>query len=185
MKDKDHKITRQDFLAQCARGVGFALLGGTVGGLLTRSVSSQAVWQIDPAKCNQCGQCATHCVLDQSAVRCFHEFQMCGYCKLCTGFFEAQPNALNEAAENQICPVGAIVRRYAEDPYYEYTIDEVRCIGCGHCVKGCRQFGNGSLYLQVRHDICLRCNECAIARACPADAFVRVPANDPYLPRMT
>jgi len=40
---------------------------------------------------------------------------------------------------------------------------------------------NGSLYLQVRHDVCVNCNECAIAVACPAQAFVRVPASSPNL----
>jgi electron transport complex protein RnfB len=42
-------------------------------------------------------------------------------------------------------------------------------------------FGNGSLYLQVKHNLCVHCNECAIATACPSDAFRRVPASDPYL----
>jgi electron transport complex protein RnfB len=40
---------------------------------------------------------------------------------------------------------------------------------------------NGSLYLQVRHDRCLDCNDCSIASACPTQAFRRVPAADPYL----
>jgi electron transport complex protein RnfB len=106
---------------------------------------------------------------------------MCGYCKLCTGYFEPQPNALNSGAENQLCPTGAIKRRFVENPYYEYTIDESLCIGCGKCVKGCNAFGNGSLFLQVRHDRCLNCNNCAIASACPANAFRRVPSNKPYL----
>ena len=35
--------------------------------------------------------------------------------------------------------------------------------------------------MQVRHDRCLNCNECAIAVACPSQAFRRVPAADPYL----
>jgi electron transport complex protein RnfB len=33
----------------------------------------------------------------------------------------------------------------------------------------------------VRHDRCLNCNECSIAVACPSQAFVRAPAEDPYL----
>jgi Na+-translocating ferredoxin:NAD+ oxidoreductase subunit B len=77
--------------------------------------------------------------------------------------------------------LGAIKRTYVEDPYYEYTIDEPLCIGCGKCVKGCYSFGNGSLFLQVRHDRCLNCNDCSIARGCPSGAFRRVPANSPYL----
>jgi electron transport complex protein RnfB len=48
-------------------------------------------------------------------------------------------------------------------------------------VEGCARFGNGSLFLQIRHDRCLNCNECAISRACPGDAFRRVPADHPYL----
>jgi electron transport complex protein RnfB len=45
----------------------------------------------------------------------------------------------------------------------------------------CAQFGNGSLFLQVRHDRCVNCNQCAIAVVCPAGAFRRVPAAQPYL----
>jgi len=101
------------------------------------------VWQIDPYKCIQCGKCATECVLSTSAVRCFHAFAVCGYCDLCTGFFEAQPNALNTGAENQLCPTAAIKRSFVEDPYFQYTIDRDLCIGCSKCVKGCTMFGNG------------------------------------------
>jgi len=178
------KYSRHEFISQCGRGASFLLLGGAAGVLGTRAARGGTVWQIDPRKCRQCGQCATHCVLDQSAVRCFHTYEMCGYCELCTGFFEPEPNALNEGAENQICPVNAIIRKYVDDPYFQYTIDESLCIGCARCVKGCVQFGNGSLYMQVRHDICVNCNECAIAAACPADAFIRLPANDPYFKRL-
>jgi electron transport complex protein RnfB len=106
---------------------------------------------------------------------------MCGYCKLCSGYLEPAPINIDTAAENQLCPTGAIKRKPLEDPYYDYSIDESLCIGCGKCVKGCVQFGNGSFVLQVRHDRCLNCNECAIAIACPADAYQRVPANNPYL----
>ena len=60
-------------------------------------------------------------------------------------------------------------------------IDEKLCIGCARCVKGCADHGNGSLSLQVRHDRCLNCNECSIAKACPSDAFRRVPASQPYI----
>jgi electron transport complex protein RnfB len=139
------------------------------------------VWQIDPAKCLRCGRCATECVRQHSAVKCVHSFAFCGYCKLCTGYFVPEPNDLTTAAENQLCPTAAIQRKYVEDPYYEYRIDENRCIGCAKCVEGCNRFGNGSLYLQIRHDRCLNCNECSIARACPGDAFRRVPADHPYL----
>jgi electron transport complex protein RnfB len=109
---------------------------------------------------------------------------MCGYCNFCTGFFETERVALDEGAENQLCPTGALKRKFVTDPYFQYEIDEQRCIGCARCVKGCTQFGNGSLYLQVRHDVCVHCNECSIVKSCPGDAFVRVPASKPYLPRL-
>jgi electron transport complex protein RnfB len=48
-------------------------------------------------------------------------------------------------------------------------------------VKGCSAFGNGSLQLQVHHDLCVNCNQCSIARNCPSDAFRRVPTSKPYL----
>ena len=60
-------------------------------------------------------------------------------------------------------------------------IDEQLCIGCSKCVEGCNRFGNGSLFLQVRHDRCVNCNECAISKVCAGDAFRRVPASRPYL----
>ena len=81
----------------------------------------------------------------------------------------------------RLCPTGAIQRRYVEDPYFEYTIDESLCVGCGKCVKGCNAFGNGSLFLQVRHDRCTNCNDCSIARACPSGAFRRISADEPYI----
>ena len=144
-------------------------------------IEPRTVWQLDPAKCIQCGRCATNCVLSLSAVKCMHRFEMCGYCKLCFGFFQPGTPNLTSAAENQMCPTGAIKRTFIESPYYEYTVDESLCIGCGRCVKGCGAFGNGSLVLQVRHDRCVNCNDCTIARNCPAGAYTRVPVDQPYL----
>ncbi len=173
-------LTRRGFLRQSARVAALTGTGVLSGGLLSEVGLRTMVWQIDPAKCVRCGRCATECVLEPSAVKCVHAFELCGYCELCTGYFIPEPNALTTAAENQVCPASAIRRRFIEDPYYEYTIDEALCIGCGKCVEGCHRFGNGSLYLQVRHDRCLNCNECSIARVCAGDAFSRVPLNRPY-----
>jgi electron transport complex protein RnfB len=141
----------------------------------------QTVWQLDPAKCIQCGRCAENCVMSPSAVKVTHVYAMCGYCDLCGGYLKPDTKNISTAAENQLCPTSAIKRKFVEDPFYQYTIDEPLCIGCAKCVKGCGAFGNGSLQLQVRHDRCVNCNECSIARNCPADAFSRVPANKPYL----
>lgn len=148
---------------------------------LSKKRSDEKVWQLDPEKCIACGNCATYCVLEESAVKCVHAYAICGYCDLCTGFFEPEPRELDTGAENQLCPTGAIKRSFVEDPYYEYTIDESLCNGCGKCVKGCNAFGNGSLFLQVRHDRCSNCNECSIATACPAQAYKRVSADEPYI----
>ena len=43
-------------------------------------------------------------------MKCIHSYGMCGYCKLCTGYFEPEPINLDEGAENQLCPTGAIKR---------------------------------------------------------------------------
>ena len=181
MPDKPDIPTRREFMRRGVRGACLLTLGGGIGLVAGRSRASDQVWQIDPYTCVACGNCATNCVLEVSAVKCVHKFTMCGYCQLCTAYFEPEPNALNTGAENQICPTGAIQRRFVEDPYYEYTIDESLCVGCGKCVKGCNAFGNGSLFLQVRHDRCTNCNDCSIARACPSGAFRRVSADEPYL----
>ncbi len=174
-------ISRRRFLKRLT--VGGGVLGGAAvaGAMASRADGEDLVWQLDPNKCIECGRCATECVLTPSAVKCVHSFAMCGYCDLCTGYFDPQPLELSTAAENQLCPVGAIKRTFVEDPFYEHTIDEALCIGCGKCVKGCKAFGNGSLFLQVRHDRCLNCNLCRIAEACPADAFRRIPASQAYL----
>ena len=172
---------RRQFLTDGLRLFGAVGLSGFVGALAAgRGQAQELVWQIDPLKCIACGNCATYCVLDESASKCVHSFSMCGYCDLCTGYFEPEPNDLNTGAENQLCPTGAISRTLVEEPYYEYTIDEKLCIGCGKCVKGCTAFGNGSLHMQVRHDRCLNCNQCAIAIACPSSAFSRVPTDHAY-----
>jgi electron transport complex protein RnfB len=184
------KQNRRKFMRMAVRGALFGGLAVVGGDLLLRKEGSlfgkggkpgPTVWQLDPAKCIQCGRCATECVKTPSAVKCTHAYSMCGYCNLCSGYFKPGTKTLDTGGEKQLCPTSAIKRTFVEDPFYEYTIDEALCIGCGKCVKGCGAFGNGSLQLQVRHHICDNCNDCAIARNCPADAFSRVPLTDPYL----
>lgn len=173
--------SRREFLRGGFRVAAVAGMGTLAGVMATRSQGETFLWQIDPQKCVRCGRCATDCVLEQSAVKCVQDYSICGYCDLCTGYFEPDPIALNTGAENQICPTGAIIRKFIEDPYFEYSINENLCIGCARCVEGCQLFGNGSFYLQVRHDRCLNCNECSIARVCAGDAFVRVPVSQPNI----
>lgn len=179
----DQNIKRRDFLRSGLNTVAGLTVGGIAGLLAIQSDSDDMVWQIDPNVCVQCEKCSQNCVLPQSAVKCVHSYSMCGYCDLCSGYLEPGARSRDTGAENQLCPTSAIKRTYIEDPYFEYTIDETLCIGCGKCVKGCGAFGNGSLYLQVRHDLCKNCNQCSIARQCPSQAYRRVPASKPYILR--
>ena len=182
------RISRRGFFTKLAQGGIIAVVGaGAVALGAAKSPAgnrgrSRYVWQIDPYKCTQCGLCRTSCVLKESAAKCVQDLPICGYCKPCFGY--QKPDMASPTPEpgvaNEMCPANAIVRKFVEEPYYEYTINEHACVACGLCVEGCRRFGNGSLYLQIRHDRCLNCNECSIAAACPANAFVRRPADDPY-----
>jgi len=181
MSDSENKkLDRREFINTGVRvAVGIGL--GTIGGALwARSSGEEMVWQLDPAKCTQCGRCATSCVISPSAVKCYHVYDMCGYCDLCGGYFRPEAKNLSTAAENQLCPTAAIERKFIEEPFFEYHIIEDLCIGCGKCVKGCGSFGNGSMQLQVNQNLCVNCNECAIARDCPSDAFSRIPASQAY-----
>ena len=207
MSNEELPITRRRLMCDVTRYVALSGIGSLSAWLLykqtaqvaaacpsssaTCSECSQAadcrlpqVWQLDPNRCVACGRCQTNCVLDLSAVKAVNCFALCGYCDKCTGFFPDNDDVLETGAEHQLCPTGAITRKYvdkrANERYFEYTIDESLCIACGKCVVGCRLM-NGSLYLQVRHDRCLNCNECSIAVACPTEAFRRVPAASPRL----
>lgn len=176
-------IKRRDFF----RKIGTALAGASiaavgVGGAtkVKGNRKSDLYWQIDHEKCIQCGRCETSCVMPMSAVRCMHANKVCGYCDLCGGYYRTNAKELNTAAENMLCPTGAISRKFVEEPYFEYTIDEALCNGCGKCVKGCSSFGNGSLFLQIRQELCLNCNECNIAKVCPSGAISRVSYEEAY-----
>lgn len=171
---------RREFIRSTARMTLALGIGGISGLALSKSTDDEWVWQIDPFTCTQCGRCAEECVLTPSAVKCVHAFDLCGYCDLCGGYFKPGVTDLNTGAENQLCPTSALKRSFIEEPFFEYTIDEKLCIGCGKCVKGCSAFGNGSLHLQIRHDLCLNCNQCSIARLCPSDAISRIPSSQPY-----
>jgi Na+-translocating ferredoxin:NAD+ oxidoreductase subunit B len=185
MSADSHPVGRRAFVASGLRVLGAAGLCAAPVALAARAArGEQRVWQLDPNKCMACGNCQIHCVLDISAVKAVNCFARCGYCDECTGYFPTTEHRKDTGAENQLCPTGAIIRCFIEEKagtrYFEYTIDEPKCIGCGKCVLGCRLM-NGSLYLQVRHDRCLNCNECSIAVACPTQAFRRVSADAPNL----
>ena len=142
MTDEPQKIARRSFVAD---GTGpWARGAGRRGRLLTarRGRAERLLWQIDPDKCIACDRCQTQCVLDVSAVKSVQCFALCGYCDVCTGYFPTKDYVLDTGAENQLCPTGAITRTFIEEKggerFFEYTIDESLCIGCGKCVAGCR-----------------------------------------------
>ncbi len=180
-ESRNPATTRRDFIKRSCGCAALVSLGGLSAAAARRCQGVDTVWQIDPYKCVQCGKCRTECVIDPSAVKCMHAYTVCGYCDLCFGFFQPEAKTRHSGAENQLCPTAAIIRTFIEEPYYQYKINEDLCVGCGKCVKGCSTFGNGSFYLQIMQHLCLNCNECAIARACPADAITRVPASEPYV----
>ena len=160
---------------------------------LTLRASAEGAWLIDPTKCvnirlgatgvEVCDKCATTCVLPLSAVRAVNDYAKCGRCCICPAYFdvtsEVGPDGL---PSRKLCPRDAIQREAIgevdpDDPlnnFYEYVIDEKLCNGCGECVMGCKEpAGLGSIRLEVRYDLCVNCNRCSIAMACPDDAIDR------------
>ena len=173
-------LVLREFIQKSVRFSLALAIGGIGGAAISKATTDEWVWQIDPFKCTQCGRCESDCVLNPSAVKCIHAYDLCGYCDLCGGYFKPDANELSTAGENQLCPTAAIERKFIEEPYFEFVINEDLCIGCAKCVEGCTAFGNGSLHLQIMHNICLNCNDCSIARVCPSDAISRVKAIDAY-----
>ena len=180
----DERSTRRRFFDRVLRSLGLAGVGG-VSLVLGRRAAGDTVFQVDPSRCTACDLCRTTCVLSHSAVKAVNDFAKCGYCMLCPAYFdvESEPDGRG-IPTGKVCPQDALKRRVVgrEDPddpnnnFYEYTVDETRCDGCGKCVKACKPpFGNGSLRLEIRYDRCLECNSCSIAVACQDRAVVRIP----------
>ena len=166
-----------------------------LGGLTARAADK--VWQLNPSLCDSCkalvnpasrnadgwGRCATECVLKLSAVKAVNDFNKCGYCLICPAYHDVTSEKDEFGVPSKtVCPQNAILRKAVGevDPYdpknnyYMYTIDESLCNGCGICVTNCKPpMGNGSLRLEVRHNLCVDCNRCSIAQACPTTAFFR------------
>ena len=190
-------ITRRDALGKVARGT--VLLGlGSTASFLIHKADGQVVWQVDTSKCVNsrldeagapiCSLCTTECVVSQSAVRAVNNFRECGRCYICPAYYNIK-SAVDEKGlpSEKLCPRDAIVRAPIGlvdpgDPannFYEYTIDEEKCDGCGICVKGCTEpLGLGSIVLKIRYDLCVNCNRCAISTACPKDAVLRQQERD-------
>ena len=154
MPKSDKTTDRRDFLGEGVRVAGAIAFVG-VGGFLAgrRGRDDEYVWQLDPDKCTTCGNCATHCVLDESAVKAVQCYDLCAMCDPCPGYFDLGHLERSTAAENQLCPTGAVLRTFVAKQSgverYDYHIDLDNCIGCAKCVEGCAMM-NGSLYLQIQ-----------------------------------
>lgn len=180
----DAKLNRREFFRTAGRGLGACLLAGISGRWLWMRVkddpgfSPQTVWKIDPGLCVQCGQCATACVRTPSAVKAFNDENLCSNCVVCYGHIRNHGAPSPEIdRQPKVCPQNAVTRipfAGGMDGYYLYRIDEEKCVGCGLCVQECNHRGSQSMFLMIRPDLCLGCNECAIARVCPQQAISRM-----------
>src|SRR4030042_3858529 len=119
MTEENKIISRRNLLKDSFWGASLAALGAVAGFAFYKNKKTDLLWQIDPYKCVACGNCATYCVLEESAVKCIQAFEICGYCDLCPGYLEPTAKALDTGAENELCPTGAIRGRFLEHRYYE------------------------------------------------------------------
>lgn len=195
------EVTRRDLLGTAVKGAVLVGLGGAALHLVQKA-HGQVVWQVDASQClnsrlgevnvEVCGLCTTECVVALSAVRAINEYSKCGRCNICPAYFNIT-SAVDERGlpSEKLCPRDAILRKPIgqvdpEDPannFYEYIIDEEKCDGCGICVMKCKEpLGLGSIVLRVRHNLCVDCNRCAIAIACPKDALIQVPVSEALKP---
>lgn len=137
-------------------------------------------WQIDPDKCQYCGLCETTCVRKPSAVKALNDQKKCSNCVVCYGHISNSKieSALIDSDGERICPHDAVLRKNfcgGLDGMFLYSQDHAGCTGCSKCVEACNVHGTKSMFLAIRPDICLGCNECAIAVACPHNAIERIP----------
>lgn len=137
-------------------------------------------WQIDPEKCLYCGLCETACVRKPSAAKAVNDQKKCSNCVVCYGHIsdsKIDSDKIDSEGE-RVCPHNAVVRKNFSggvDGMFLYSNDPKNCVGCAKCVKRCNEHGSKSMFLVIRPDLCLGCNECAIAVACPHDAIERIP----------
>jgi electron transport complex protein RnfB len=194
MPNDPSNIDRREFLRRTAQAVCAIALAGTAFRIF-RTATEPApgasplprhAWRIDPERCTHCGTCATACVRKPSAVKAVNDQKKCSFCVVCYGHISNQ-HIESERIDREgvrICPRNAVKRRNysgGKDGYFIYSIDDQKCIGCAQCVKECNDKGTKSMFLLIRPDLCLGCNQCLIALKCPAQAvdFVEIhAAND-------
>jgi electron transport complex protein RnfB len=73
-EEKNKYQTRRDFVRVAGKVIIASSLVLIPVSLVKKTSASGYVWQIDPFKCTQCGQCKTTCVLTPSASKCVVSF---------------------------------------------------------------------------------------------------------------
>jgi len=181
------ELPRRAFLVNAGRAAAACALTGVAARILLRGSKdaefdkpgTRYAWRIDPEKCVYCGGCETACVRKPSAVKAVNDQKKCSFCVVCYGHVADQHvDSKHIDSAPKVCPHDAVVRKRLAgglDGYYKYTIDHAKCVGCGKCAAECNDRGTESMFLIIRPDLCLNCNECEIAKQCPAEAIERVP----------
>lgn len=184
--DEKKNWGRRSFLRKVGQATCVIALGGIAYRIAgqhmdeeTAGPRSRYVWQINPDKCTNCGKCETHCVRMPSAVKAVNDQKKCSNCVVCFGHISNKEIASDQimSGGKRICPNDAVIRNNhsgGKDGYFLYDIDSDKCTGCGKCAKVCTEKGTKSMFLIIRPDLCLNCNSCDIARACPDNAIERL-----------
>lgn len=188
--------SRRNFLRRTSQAAGAATLTAAAARIFSPpgedaefiAQGRRFAWQIDPERCRSCGICETACVRKPSAAKALNDPKKCSNCVVCYGHITDSHIDSDKIDSDgaRVCPVDAVKRinfSGGADGMFLYEQDHGKCIGCARCVKRCTSHGTRSMFLAIRPDLCLGCNECAIARACPHDAVERVPREtlDDYL----
>lgn len=180
--------SRRQFLMKAGHATGLSLLTGAAVRVFSPPAPDaefiaqprRFAWQIDPEKCRYCGLCETACVRKPSAAKAVNDPKKCSNCVVCYGHITNKNIASDqiESFGKRVCPHDAVRRKNFSgglDGMFLYSHDHARCTGCAECVKRCNTEGTGSMFMIIRPDLCLGCNECSIAVACPHDAIERIP----------
>ena len=187
-KNMQNRYSRRDFIRIAGQVSCVGVLGGIAYRVFT-GVSADAefdqpttryAWQINNEKCTFCSICESACVRKPSAVKAVNDQKKCSFCVICYGHITNKTIDSDKVNSDgiRVCPQDAVLRRNYSgglDGYYIYSIDDERCDGCGKCAKFCNEYGTKSMFLIIRPDLCLGCNRCAIAEACPEKAVERIP----------
>ena len=189
------KNSRRNHLKGAGNLLGAALLGTATWRIFSQpdedaefiAQGRRFAWQVDPEKCLYCGLCETACVRKASAVKAVNDQKKCSNCVVCYGHISDSTIDSDkiDAEGERVCPHDAVERENFSggvDGMFLYSNNPKKCVGCAKCVKQCNEHGTKSMFLVIRPDLCLGCNECAIAVICPHDAIERIPreAVDDY-----